>query len=220
MIENSIRITNVTKSYGADPIFEGINAFIPSKSFVFLTGKSGSGKSTLLKMIHRIEKIDEGEVVVGDYTDRTADTELRKNIGFVFQDYKLLENRSAEENIQLPLFIRGVSTQRAKKKIKTIAEECGVRELLKKKVCNLSGGEKQLIALVRAAITSPILVLADEPTANLDSEAAKKVLYLLDKMHRKGATILLATHDISLIQSRPATIFLIQDQKIKKVGVM
>ena len=219
MIKNSIKITNLTKGYGAEPIFENVNVFIPDSSFVFFTGKSGSGKSTLLKIIHRLEQADQGEILVGNYDKTTSLTELRKNISFVFQDYKLLENQTVQENIQLPFIIRGISKNKAKKSILNIARECEVVHLLNQKVQYLSGGEKQLVALVRAAVTLPILILADEPTANLDNEAAEKVLYLLEKMHNQGATIVLATHDLTLIQSKKAMIFLIQDKQLKKVQV-
>ncbi len=216
MIHNSVRITNLIKGYGGEPIFDCANAFIPAGSFVFLTGKSGSGKSTLLKIIHRIEKENSGEVCVGSYTDRTPLSELRRNIGFIFQDYRLLENQTAHENIQLPLYIRGMSGTRIRQRIKTVAKDCDIVHLLKQKVGSLSGGEKQLIALARAAVALPILILADEPTANLDNEAAAKVLYLLEKLHSKGTTTILATHDLALIQAKKALVFLIQNQQLKK----
>lgn len=217
MIQNSIKIINLTKGYGAEPIFQNVNAFIPERSFVFLTGKSGSGKSTLLKIIYRLESANQGQVVIGPYNNTTSLTEFRQNIGFIFQDYKLLENQTARENIQLPLTIRGMSRGKTKSKILNIARECDVVHLLDQKVKHLSGGEKQLIALVRATIILPILILADEPTANLDNEAGEKVLYLLEKMNKQGATVVLATHDLSLIQAKKARIFLIQEKQIKKV---
>ena len=214
---NNIRITNLTKNYDKEPIFENANLFLPQNSFTFLTGRSGSGKSTLLKMIHRLELPDKGEITLGSFTNKTPLKELRKNIGFIFQDYKLLENQTVQENIKIPLSIRGIFGSKERKMIAKIATECGVNNFLQQKVCNLSGGEKQLIALVRAAIIKPILILADEPTANLDRESAEKVLYLFKKMHQEGSTILIATHDLSLIQSIRAKVFLIQNRKINKV---
>ena len=142
---------------------------------------------------------------------------LRRNIGFIFQDYRLLENQTVVRNIQLPLYIQGLSKKKINLISKKTAENCGIAHLLKQNVHNLSGGEKQLVALARAAIVKPAIILADEPTANLDNEAAQKVLNLLYLLCEKGTTVLIATHDLALISSNKAKIFLIQNQSIKKV---
>ena len=218
---NSIYISRLTKSFsGREPIFHNANLFIKGGDFVFITGKSGSGKSTLLKMIHRLEKVDTGTIKIGEQDlGKLNIAELRQKIGFVFQDYRLLEEQTVEKNLKLPLYIRGFSTKQIKQRVVEVTESCGIEKLLKQDVASLSGGEKQLVALSRAAIANPNIILADEPTANLDNEAARKVIDLLWLFYSKGTTVLIATHDLALINSRKATIFLIKDKIIQHVSL-
>ncbi len=214
-----IEVNGVGKSFGGkEPLFENVHLSLEKGDFAFLTGKSGSGKSTFLKIIHHIEKADCGSITLdAENKQKMSIAFLRRNIGFIFQDYRLLENQTVTRNIQLPLHIRGMSKKKINLATQKTAEDCNIKHLLQQKVNNLSGGEKQLVALARASIVKPAIILADEPTANLDSEAALKVLQLLHLFSEKGATVLIATHDLALISSKQAKIFLIQNQSIKKV---
>lgn len=220
MKHNSIQIDNITKNFdGKKPIFKNSSMYIKGGDFAFITGKSGSGKSTLLKIIHHIEKVDRGIVIIGgDSFIGSKVSEIRQNIGFVFQDYRLLDEQTVTKNIRIPLYIRGLKSKEISWRIKKTSKNCGIEHLLDQKVSSLSGGEKQLVTLARASIANPTIILADEPTANLDNESARKVLNLLEIFHSKGHTVLIATHDLSLISSRKANIFLIKERYIKKVA--
>ncbi len=223
----SIEVSGITKSFGGkEPLFQNVHLSLEKGDFAFLTGKSGSGKSTFLKIIHHLERADCGSITLGspaglavNFSGKTkmSTSFLRRNIGFIFQDYRLLENQTVARNVQLPLYIQGLSKKKINLATKKTAESCGIVHLLKQNVHSLSGGEKQLVALARAAIVNPAIILADEPTANLDNEASQKVLNLLYLLCDKGTTVLIATHDLALISSRQAKIFLIQNQSIKKV---
>ena len=169
-----IEVNGVGKSFGGkEPLFENVHLSLEKGDFAFLTGKSGSGKSTFLKIIHHIEKADCGSITLdAENKQKMSIAFLRRNIGFIFQDYRLLENQTVTRNIQLPLHIRGMSKKKINLATQKTAEDCNIKHLLQQKVNNLSGGEKQLVALARASIVKPAIILADEPTANLDSEAA------------------------------------------------
>ena len=186
----SIEISGISKSFGGkEPLFKDVHLSLEKGDFAFLTGKSGSGKSTFLKIIHHIEKADCGSIILGSESKKKISiASLRRSIGFIFQDYRLLENQTVARNIQLPLHIRGMSKKKINLATQKTVEDCNIKHLLQQKVNNLSGGEKQLVALARASIVKPAIILADEPTANLDSEAAFKVLNLLQLFCEKGAT--------------------------------
>ena len=219
-----IEVQGISKSFGGKKfLFKNVNLSLEKGDFAFLTGKSGSGKSTFLKIIHHLERADCGSITLGSELIASKKNKkisiafLRRRIGFVFQDYRLLENQTVARNIQLPLHIQGLSKKKINLETKKTAEDCGIVHLLQQNVHSLSGGEKQLVALARASIIKPAIILADEPTANLDNEASQKVLNLLYLLCDKKTTILIATHDLALISSRQAKIFLIQNQSIKKV---
>lgn len=173
--------------------------------FLFLTGVSGAGKSTIFRLLMGLEKPDQGNIYFDNKEVQTiSDHEMplhRRSIGMVFQDYKLLEKKSAKENIIIPLRIAGIPKVMREYKVNVIAKKLQIEHLLNQKVKTLSGGEQQLIAIARAAITDPKVILADEPTANLDMKTAQKIFSILTLLNETGTTIIIATHDIQLIKS-------------------
>ncbi len=215
-----IRLKSVTKSYlGKEPIFSDLNLTISKGEFLFLTGISGAGKSTIFKLIVGLEAPDTGSVRFdGVEVNKLSKSQIpihRRSIGMVFQDYKLLNHRTTENNISIPLKIAGFNRYQQDKKIQRIAKELNLNSILKQKVGSLSGGEQQLVAIARAAIHSPKLVLADEPTANLDHKSAQNILNILSLLNTRGITVIIATHDIQLIKSMNERILL-----LKKSGML
>ncbi|OME87357.1 bacitracin ABC transporter ATP-binding protein [Paenibacillus sp. FSL A5-0031] len=178
-----------------------INLTIDDGDFVGIMGPSGSGKTTLLNLIATIDEPTTGDISFhGKTTSKLDKNELaifrRRELGFVFQDFNLLHTLTVEENIVLPLTLDGNKVSEMKKKVKAIAEKLGITEIMNKRMYEISGGQAQRAAIARAMIHSPKLLLADEPTGNLDSKAAKDVMELLEKINREQkATMMLVTHD-------------------------
>ncbi|MDO9099928.1 MAG: ATP-binding cassette domain-containing protein [Caldisericota bacterium] len=173
--------------------------------FVFLTGESGAGKSTVLRLVFRTERPSGGTILV-DGVDTSAVhgsslTSLRRSIGMVFQDYMLLFDRTVFDNVALPLAVRGVSKRVMQEEVDTYLERVGMSGYQRRLCQSLSGGEKQRVALARALITKPKVILADEPTGNLDLSNGEKVIEVLRDANLRGATVLMATHDLYLVQS-------------------
>lgn len=220
--ETLIRLKGVTKSYlGKEPIFTGLNLSITRGEFLFLTGVSGAGKSTIFKLIMGLEAPDEGSIRFdGVEVNKLPKSKIpfhRRSIGMVFQDYKLLENKTTENNISIPLKIAGVDRYQREQKIRKIASDLNLNSILKQKIRSLSGGEQQLVAIARAAIHSPKLILADEPTANLDQNTARTILNILSSLNKRGITVIIATHDIQLIKSMNRRILLLKNSNIMEV---
>ena len=189
--------------------------------FVGIMGKSGCGKTTLLKAVGMLDKPDDGTIYYKDKdTKDIYRAELarlrRTEIAFVFQDYYLMDSLSIKENIMLPLILDEADVQESKKKCEEMAEKFAITDLLDKKPYELSGGEKQRTAICRALIYNPDLILADEPTGNLDSASSEVVIHTLEEINKKmGKTILLVTHDPIIASSCDRIIFL-KDGKVKE----
>jgi cell division transport system ATP-binding protein len=194
-----ISFQNATKYYDDQPVLKNIDLSVSKGEMVFLTGPTGAGKSTLLKLLYAAELPDEGEVVVGDFNiGRLGAAEiplLRRSIGVVFQDFKLLENLTVYDNIALALRVRG----RKEKEIKGLVLETLKNVHLRHKSDNypltLSGGEQQRVVIARAMVSEPSVLLADEPTGNLDPDTARHIARLFYEANIHGTTILIATHN-------------------------
>ena len=197
----------VTKALG------GIDLVIERGEFVAIVGPSGSGKSTMMNLIGCLDRPTAGSVkIAGDSTNELNDNQLTslrsKAIGFVFQQFQLLPNTTAIENVMAPLLYQGKSTKEAKRAATAMLTQLGLGDRLNFDRNRLSGGQQQRVAIARALVTSPDIVLADEPTGALDSKTGAAVIELLKDLHRDGRTVVLITHDLEIAASAPRRVFL------------
>ncbi|MDI6603117.1 MAG: ABC transporter ATP-binding protein [Patescibacteria group bacterium] len=205
MVEAIIKLENVWKIYQLDKVevfaLRGINLEIAPGSFVSIMGPSGSGKSTLLNMIGCLDMPTKGKVFLGGKDiSLLSENELAylrgKTIGFVFQEFNILPNLTALENVTLPMIFQGVPLKEREKRAKELLVAVGLEERIFHQPAELSAGERQRVAIARAFVNDPKLVIADEPTGNLDSATGKKIMEILTDFHQKqGKTIVLVTHD-------------------------
>jgi cell division transport system ATP-binding protein len=200
-----VELFHVTKEYPGDaPALQDVSLAIEKGEFVFLTGASGAGKSTLLKLIFCEEGATSGQLLLfGKNVAKIrpgAIPFVRRNIGVVFQDFKLLPRRTVAENVALPLEVRAIAEKEIKKKVRLLLRSVGLEHRAEKFPLSLSGGEQQRVAVVRALAADPALLLADEPTGNLDPDRTLEVMDLLYAANARGTTVVVATHDRSLLQ--------------------
>lgn len=199
-----IQFENVSKVYpGSLSALQKVNFHLEKGEMAFLTGPSGAGKSTLLKLISMIERPTAGKIIFNgrDVSQVNKDRipYLRRNIGVIFQDHHLLLDRTVFDNVALPLLIQGQNTKEAKNRVMAALDKVG---LYKKARClprALSGGEQQRVGIARAIVTRPALLLADEPTGNLDPLLSSEIMSLFEEFNRTGTSVLIATHDLGLI---------------------
>ncbi len=197
---------NISFSYSKDSGIYDIDLKIDDSEFCFLVGPTGSGKSSLLKMIYFDILPSKGEIDVLGYnskkTKKNRIHKLRKKIGVIFQDYKLLKQRTVYENIALPLHINGVGRKKIKDNVEEALELTDLLDYQNKYPNQLSGGEQQRVCIARAIVKNPELILADEPTGNLDPAAAHKILKILEQINKEGTAVIMATHNYKLISDR------------------
>lgn len=220
MTENSavIRMFHVHKRYGAKPALVDATLDIAKNEFLFISGPSGAGKSTLLKLLYLAEPVSEGQILVDGMnlsriSHRRIPT-LRRKFGIIFQDYKLIPTRSVFENVALVLEARRQKRSLVEKKVKSVLRVVGMEDRLTAYPPSLSGGEQQRVAVARAVVGDPKIILADEPTGSLDDDAAAVILKLLDMFHRRGATVVVATHDRSLIENATGRVLHIRQGRL------
>lgn len=198
-----IDFVNVTKTYDEEegPVFEGFSEHIERGEFILVTGQSGSGKSTLIKMLLKETEPDEGSITVDGRLlsgiSRNDIPAYRKSIGVVFQDFRLFDDYSVYGNLEVVLSLTGGSMRDAESRITHILRLMGIDHLHKRFPRELSGGEKQKVCMARAILNSPSVLLADEPTGNLDPSSSAEIFRLMELIHRQGTTIVMATHDLS-----------------------
>lgn len=215
-----ILLDRVTKVYNkeAKPALNRVSLHIEPKEFVILVGTSGAGKSTLLKILSREEKPTSGKIVVGgvDY-DTLKDSHiplLRRKIGTVFQDFKLLPNRTVFENVAFALEIVGMNNREIRNTVPRVIDLVGLAGKEKKFPHQLSGGEKQRVAIARAVVRQPKILIADEPTGNLDPRHSWDIIRLLEKINRYGTTVLLTTHNQEIVNKLQRRVVVIDHGKI------
>ncbi|MFI5294098.1 MAG: cell division ATP-binding protein FtsE [Thermodesulfovibrionales bacterium] len=200
-----IRFAGVTKDYDNLTALKDLTFSVEKGEMVFVTGPSGSGKTTLLKLIYYAEKPDKGTISVDGWdTEQLKESSipfLRRNIGVVFQDFRLLENRNVFENVAIALRLRGVGEKELKTKVYETLKAVNLRHKADVYPRRLSGGEQQRVVISRAIVAEPTVVLADEPTGNLDSLTAEGVMKTFKDIHAKGTTIMIATHNRELYRN-------------------
>ena len=199
-----IQFEHVTKRYpGGQEALSELDLSVEKGEMVFVTGHSGAGKSTLLRLIALIERPTSGQVIVDNRNTRRIRRRkipaYRREIGIVFQDHKLLYDRSVAENVALPLIIAGVSHRDAGRRVRAALDQVGLLHKEKKQPETLSAGEQQRVGIARAIVTRPKLLIADEPTGNLDPDLSLEVMRIFRRFNEVGVTLLIASHDISLI---------------------
>ena len=222
-MEKVLEVKNIEKYYGnrsnLTKAIDNISFDVEKGEFVGIMGASGSGKSTLLNVISTIDKVTAGKIIVnGEEITKLRGNKLnkfrREELGFIFQDFNLLDTLTAYENIALALTIQRVNPREIDKRVKELAEKLGIKDILRKYPYQVSGGQKQRIASARAIITNPQLILADEPTGALDSKSARQLLENFELLNQKmNATILMVTHD-AFTASYANRILFIKDGKI------
>jgi len=205
MVEALLRLENIWKTYklGEFPlsVLKGVNLEIQSGTFATIMGPSGSGKSTLMYMLGLLDTPTQGKIYLqGQDTSNFSEDRLAeirgKKIGFIFQQFNLLQNLTALENVMLPMIFQGISEEKRKEKAKQLLESVNLGKRINHKPSEMSGGEQQRIAIARSLVNDPEILIADEPTGNLDSTTGKAVMEILTQLHKKqNKTIIVVTHD-------------------------
>lgn len=215
-----ILLDRVTKTYGkhATPALDRISLHVEPKEFVIVVGQSGAGKTTLLRLLTREEKPTSGKIIVGgvDY-DKLRDRDiplLRRKIGVVFQDFKLLPNRTVFENVAFALEIVGMGSYEIRNTVPKVLDIVNLRGKEKRMPFELSGGERQRVAIARAIVRQPKILIADEPTGNLDPKHAWDVINVLEKINKYGTTVLLTTHNQEVVNKLKRRVVTIQHGRI------
>jgi cell division transport system ATP-binding protein len=201
-----IRFQQVSKAYrGGSQALQKVDFHLRSADMAFLTGHSGAGKSTLLKLICAIERPSDGHIFFNGHETTRIDNKqipfLRRNIGIIFQDHKLLMDSSVYDNVALPLRVEQVSENDVKRRVSAALDKVGLLDKARCLPIQLSGGEQQRVGIARAVVNKPMLLLADEPTGNLDAELSQQVMRLFEEFNRVGVCVLMATHDTSLLST-------------------
>jgi cell division transport system ATP-binding protein len=203
-----LRFTNVTKVYPrGGTALDDVSFGLRRGEFAFLTGSSGAGKSTLLKLIHMEERPTSGEVLVGTtsslFLKRNDIPQLRRRLGVVFQDFRLLETRTAGQNVAFALEVTGAPRSAIPAKVARVLQQVGLASKATAYPGELSGGEQQRVAIARALVNDPFLLVADEPTGNLDERSTRSIFQLLKDISTAGTAVLMATHDLQMVRSAP-----------------
>ena len=202
-----ISLEDVTKTYPAStrPALDGVNMEIEKGEFVFLIGPSGSGKSTCLRLILKEDSPTQGTVIVNGKTLNTMSgrqvPKLRRTMGCVFQDFRLLRNKTVSENVAFALEVINKPKRTIVKVVPEVLEMVGLDGKAERMPHELSGGEQQRVAMARAFVNRPLVLLADEPTGNLDPETSQDIMLLLERINRTGTTVVMATHDSNIVDS-------------------
>ncbi|MFQ5644501.1 MAG: cell division ATP-binding protein FtsE [Thiogranum sp.] len=203
-----IRFDSVCKRYpGGRDALQGVSFHLHPGAMAFLTGHSGAGKSTLLKLIALLERTTRGQLFLdGENLSRTPQRRIpyvRRKIGMIFQNYRLLFDRTVFDNVALPLVIAGYRHQDIRRRVRAALDKVGLLDKERALPITLSGGEQQRVGIARAVVNKPPLLLADEPTGNLDPELSRDIMHLFEQFNQVGVSVLIASHDLDLISQLP-----------------
>jgi len=203
-----IRFDNVSKRYpGGYEALQSVNLHLPAGQMAFLTGHSGAGKSTLLKLIPLIERVSHGQLFLdGENLARVRKARIpliRRKVGMIFQNHQLLFDRTVFDNVALPLVIAGYRHQDIGRRVRAALDKVGLLNRERAFPITLSGGEQQRVGIARAVVNKPLVLLADEPTGNLDPELSREIMKLFAQFNQVGVTVLIASHDLELISHLP-----------------
>ena len=225
MTENLIQTIDLRKTYkmGETEVhaLDGLDLSFPSGSFIVIMGPSGSGKSTLLYLVGGLDWPTSGKILVDgleiDAMDENALADYRRNkIGFIFQSFNLVANMTAEANVAFPLRFSGVKKKKRLERAEDLMMKVGLKERIGHKPTELSGGQQQRVAVARALVNDPPLILADEPTGNLDSTSGQVIMSMLDELCKAGKTILVASHDPRMLNYATHRIYLIDGRMVEE----
>ena len=221
-----LELKDINKSYFQGkqemPVLKNVNFSVEEGEYVAIMGPSGSGKSTLLNVVSTIDHPTSGNVSIdGQDPHKMNDDELahfrRSTLGFVFQDFNLIHTLTVGENIILPLTLEGIHVPEIKKRTEEVAKMLGIEQLLSKRTFEISGGQAQRTAVARAVVTNPSLLLADEPTGNLDVETGKAIVELLHNICESGSSVVMTTHNLQLLKDYPGRVYRCADHQIVDV---
>ena len=223
MSESIVQLKNVSLNYDHRSILIDANFKLEQQEFVYLIGPTGVGKSSFLKLLYRDVVAQSGEVVVNGYQLKKLKLkkipELRRSMGIVFQDFQLLTDRTIFENVAFSLHVTGYPNSKISTKVNELLTLVGLSHRFKQMPQDLSGGEQQRVVIARALANEPRLLLADEPTGNLDPDASKEVMDILLNIHKKGTAILMVTHDHSLVKKYPSRTVILKDGKVNDLDI-
>lgn len=216
-----IRLDNVQKTYknGVVALYD-VDLSIKRGEFVFVIGASGSGKSTLIKMLYREEKPDKGSIIVGGINVAKLKNRkvyiLRRKLGVVFQDFKLLPKLTVFENVAFAMEVFGYEKKEIQKRVLEVLDLVGLKNKVRQYPTQLSGGEQQRVVIARAIVNRPKLLICDEPTGNLDPDTSMEIMHVLEQINNMGTTIIMATHDRTIVDKMKKRVVLIEEGRIKR----
>ena len=216
-----INFANVSFSFGNTVLLQDISLHVKPGEFVFLVGQTGCGKSTLLRLMYMDIAPQRGSVSVGKYNSATIvqreKPHLRRTLGIVFQDFRLLEDRNVFDNVAFTLHVTGAKGNEIKKRVLYALAEVGLSHQRNKMPHELSGGEQQRVAVARALVNNPLVLLADEPTGNLDPDTSHEILELLKNINTRGTAVIMATHNYTLVRKMHERILQLQDGRLIEI---
>jgi len=220
---NTIEIKNVMFSFNAIPLFNSISLEVGHGEFLYLVGQSGSGKTTLLRLLYMDLFPKIGEVIVGGYSSMTIKNKqipyLRRKVGVIFQDFKLLEDRNVYDNIAFVLRVTGWKNKDIDKAVMNVLDDVGLQHKRFNYPNELSGGEQQRVSLARAIVNDPFILLADEPTGNLDPNVGAEIIKLLEDINKRGTSVIMATHNYGWVKKFPHRIVQLSDGNLLEVAI-